>query len=60
MPLLEELGYLGSFVNAVAMVGSVIYLALQVRQANKMARLSALDALRLDLAAASANPLQPL
>lgn len=46
MHLLEELGYIGSFVNALAMIGSVIYLALQVRQANRLARLSAIDALR--------------
>ncbi len=46
MHLLEELGYIGSFINALAMIGSVIYLALQVRQANRLARLSAIDALR--------------
>lgn len=46
MPLLEELASLGSFINAIAMVGSVIYLAIQVRQSNRLARLSALDALR--------------
>lgn len=46
MNLLEKLGYLGSFVNAIAMIGSVVYLALQVRQANRLAHLSATDALR--------------
>jgi hypothetical protein len=46
MHLLEELASLGSFINAIAMVGSVIYLAIQVRQSNRLARLSALDALR--------------
>jgi hypothetical protein len=46
MELIEKLGYIGSMVNAVAMVGSVAYLALQVRQANRLARLSAIDALR--------------
>lgn len=46
MELIEKLGYIGSMVNAVAMVGSVIYLSLQVRQANRLARLSAIDALR--------------
>ena len=46
MNLIEELGYIGSFVNAMAMIGSVVYLALQVRQANRLAHLSATDALR--------------
>ena len=46
MTAIEELGYLGSFVNAIAMIGSVVYLAAQVRQANHLARLSAIDALR--------------
>ena len=46
MHVIEELGYLGSFVNAIAMIGSVVYLALQVRQANRLAHLSATDALR--------------
>lgn len=46
MDLIEELGYLGSFINAIAMIGSVVYLARQVRQANRLARLSATDALR--------------
>ena len=46
MELFEKLGYLGSMVNAIAMMGSVIYLSLQVRQANRLARLSAIDALR--------------
>lgn len=46
MSLIEKLGYLGSFINALAMVGSVIYLALQVRQSNRLAKLSAIDALR--------------
>ncbi|MBI2800102.1 MAG: hypothetical protein HYX63_07405 [Gammaproteobacteria bacterium] len=46
MSIIEELGYLGSFINALAMVGSVIYLALQVRQSNRLAKLSAIDALR--------------
>lgn len=46
MSLIEKLGYLGSFINALAMIGSVIYLALQVRQANRLAHLSATDALR--------------
>ena len=46
MELIEKLGYIGSMVNAAAMVGSVAYLALQVRQANRLARLSAIDALR--------------
>lgn len=46
MELIEKLGYIGSMVNAVAMVGSVAYLALQVRQANRLARLSAIDGLR--------------
>lgn len=46
MELIEKLGSIGSMVNAMAMVGSVAYLALQVRQANRLARLSAIDALR--------------
>lgn len=46
MSLIEKLGYLGSFINAIAMIGSVAYLALQVRQANRLARLSAIDSLR--------------
>lgn len=46
MSIIEKLGYLGSFINALAMIGSVIYLALQVRQANNLARLSAVDSLR--------------
>ena len=46
MELIEKIGYIGSAVNALAMVGSVAYLALQVRQANRLARLSAIDALR--------------
>lgn len=46
MNILEELGYIGSFINAIAMIGSVVYLALQVRQANRLAHLSATDALR--------------
>ena len=40
MSLIEKLGYLGSFINALAMIGSVIYLALQVRQANQIGRAS--------------------
>ena len=46
MNIIEKLGYLGSFINAIAMIGSVVYLALQVRQANRLAHLSATDALR--------------
>lgn len=46
MSTLEQLGYLGSFINAIAMIGSVVYLAAQVRQANHLARLGAIDALR--------------
>ena len=46
MSVIEKLGYLGSFINAIAMIGSVIYLAAQVRQANHLARLSAIDTLR--------------
>ena len=46
MHAIEELGYLGSFINAIAMIGSVVYLAQQVRQANHIARLNAIDALR--------------
>ena len=44
--MIIELGALGSVVNAMAMIGSVIYLALQVRQANRLARLSVIDSLR--------------
>ena len=44
--MITELGALGSVANAMAMTGSVIYLALQVRQANRLARLSAIDSLR--------------
>ena len=46
MTLIEKLGYLGSFVNALAMIGSVIYLAAQVKHANYLSRLNAIDALR--------------
>ena len=46
MSVIQKLGYLGSFINAIAMIGSVIYLAAQVRQANHLARLSAIDMLR--------------
>ena len=46
MSVIQKLGYLGSFINAIAMIGSVIYLAAQVRQANHLARLSAIDTLR--------------
>ncbi len=46
MSIIEKLGYMGSFINAIAMIGSVVYLALQVRQANRLAHLSATDALR--------------
>ena len=28
MNIIEKLGYLGSFINAIAMIGSVVYLAL--------------------------------
>lgn len=44
--MINELGALGRVVNAAAMIGSVIYLALQVRQANRLARLSAIDSRR--------------
>lgn len=44
--LLENLGYIASFVSAIAVVASLIYLGQQVRQSNRLARLSAIDALR--------------
>lgn len=46
MSIIEELGAVGSLINGLAMVGSVVYLAVQVRQANRLARLTAIDALR--------------
>jgi hypothetical protein len=38
MTLIETLGYLGSFINALTMIGSVIYLAVQVKHANDLSR----------------------
>lgn len=44
--MINALGALGRVVNAAALTGSVIYLALQVHQANRLARMSAIDSRR--------------
>ncbi len=46
MSIVEILGYLGSFISSIAVVASVIYVAMEVKRANRLARLSAIDALR--------------
>ena len=46
MSIVEILGYLGSFISSLAVVASVVYVAQEVKRANRLARLSAIDALR--------------
>jgi hypothetical protein len=46
MYIVETLGYLGSFISSLAVVASVVYVAMEVKRANRLARLSAIDALR--------------
>ena len=46
MLILENLGYIASFISALAVVLSLIYLGQEVHQSNRLARLTAIDALR--------------
>ncbi|MCB1748841.1 MAG: hypothetical protein H6977_13680 [Gammaproteobacteria bacterium] len=46
MSLVEILGYLGSFISSLAVVVSLIYVAQEMKRSNRLARLSAIDALR--------------
>ncbi|MGE0483565.1 MAG: hypothetical protein AB7Q81_05470 [Gammaproteobacteria bacterium] len=46
MSMVEFLGYLGSFISSLAVVASLIYLAQEMKRSNRLARLSAIDALR--------------
>lgn len=46
MSMVEFLGYLGSFISSLAVVASLVYVGMEVKRANRLARLGAIDALR--------------